>query len=242
MRLKTRAELRARFVRETKRASEDVSELNRFLIDALDELWAYLVLSPMTDTGQVRVEIPIVAASSTLDVPSDFESLIALKVFSGTPNPTGDYTIPEATSWLRVEDENFDMLTGLPQYRLLEGPSFAAAANPAPTTQRLRFFGPLIAGNTVRMTYVTTAPSLGDPDNPADDTSQIDLGTYHSEAALVALARVNAAGREDASERAIAASKVLEQLDKALVKHRETDRTRSRDPDYYKGSRRWTGY
>jgi hypothetical protein len=214
-RFKTRAQLREHAQRLAHRkgnAGAYVTEdWNRALQEAWDFVWYRLTrgidwygLRRVTWTiqnGDPNGRIP----GSTLALPADFLDLRTIaRSASGAEFERPNSTTPDQIEELGLVDASGAPLTtlGYPGHYLIEGPAqFTDDLGVVQTiVQRILFFPPLVHGDRIRVSYITQAPTLGDPANDALDSTQVDVIAEPIETAVVAMARTVASSREEPNE------------------------------------------
>ena len=246
---RTREQLRARVRREAQlngtTAAYTDENLNHALQEAWNDVWFELV-SADEGYGLSTRTLTAVAAGPTLELPPNLLDLRTLRrdVQSGAGGRKPSYSAPQEAARYAAAALTPGDGSGAGLY-WVEGPGEEYDAGSAQYVKyqvRLHFVPDLAAGEQVQITYVTQAPTLGDPAAPGDDSTVIDVVMPPVEAAIVALARARIVGRDDNSEYQRAQGALAYAL-QAFTKVRAR-RTRDGDhsPDRYLSDTRWVGY
>ena len=246
---RTREQLRARVRREAQlngtTAAYTDENLNNALQEAWNDVWFELV-SADEGYGLSTRTLTALAPGPTMDLPPNLLDMRALlrDVKGGTGGYKPRYSAPQEAARYAAADAMLGDRAGNGLY-WVEGPGEEydeGSAQYVKYNVRLRFVPDLAAGEQVRLTYVTQAPTLGDPAVPGDDSTVIDVVMPPVEAAVVALARARIVGRDDNSEY----QRAQGALAYALASFTKVRARRTRDgdhsPDRYLSDTRWVGY
>lgn len=221
----SRAELRARLIREGRLESEQdengIADMNRALQDAWNLIHADLagVNEGYASTTQ---SFTVLADSDTLELPSVFRALRAIRRRPSELSYPPVSVKPEEVDDLCLDEREIS----LPGFFQIEGPGTEYDENTLQYVyypQRLRFWPSLEAGEVVRLRFSTAPTSLGDPADPNQDGTTIDVIDERVAGAIVALARITTSKSEDQTgyQRAIDAARA------AVAESRKAPRMRN---------------
>ena len=230
-RIRTRAQLRERATRYAGVSSDQASRVNRFLSEAYGKTWHGMIAGG-SGSGFGRAAETIVAIDSApVPLPAPFLYLRALTVFHG--GASNDWVLPKRTTdagvhrgrGSRGQGQAFVSAVERGSEYILEGPGQEpdGLGGYVQYGQRLRFVPALQVNDEIDIAYISQPPSLGDPDNTADDGITIDVISEEVESVIVGYARLGLATRLKDSEYARALGELGDAVSKAAKEYTAMD-------------------
>lgn len=193
-RLRSRASLRERAKRHAQRVSDvgnySDAQWNRSIQEAWGKSWHEIIKTTRLGIGAQFSTVVVSTTVSDIDLPPNALSVLGFRRSSGG----GVWANAQPTDFGAVIRNNWMVSPPpLPGVWFLIGPT-------STTPQQIRVLPSLGAGDQYTLAFTEQEPSLGDPEDPNDDTITVDVLVEPVEDAICAIARVVATTREDGAE------------------------------------------
>lgn len=240
----TRAEIVARVRREAHRAGDTGTgndrDLHAIAVDKLREWHFVMAADSQSGVGKAVRELVVTTPGPTFDLPTEFLTLKAWTRddISSTTNARG-VTSPVRVLPAAFITFDFDTAGNEPRGKgvyYIEGPGkeFDTGLGQLMTyPQRLRVSPDFAANATIKLLYISQAPDFGDPNNAADDSTQIDVINAMAYNWIAQLVRLVFVGRGDTDEYRRALQAASEATVAGLDARDSQDEHRSIDPSAY---------